>query len=247
MAIVVKTVNGYGPYEYRVTYEDGKHHWEYIGRAGEADKSSSTKAEQSETVDANDDDSIVIEDVRTYSDGSPQIFRDELAEELGIDPDEITSIKSVTGEGKEEFSWVDGDSIINGRYEVYVDSNLTERVRVRKDGSGAELTTHDTRRALTSGLPRTSWREAGFDSDYEQMVGTEVEMQLDSGEIVTKELVTPDDSESSEQTVGLGRSGYTAIVDDGSIKWTDSKPVYAKNGILLDVDKTDVESIEITD
>ena len=61
-------------------------------------------------MDANDD-SIVIEDVRTYSDDSPQIFRDELAEELGIDPDEITSIKSVTGEWKEEFNWVNGDNI----------------------------------------------------------------------------------------------------------------------------------------
>jgi len=46
MAIITKTVNGYGPYKYRVTYEDGKHHWGYIGRAGESDKSSSTKAEQ---------------------------------------------------------------------------------------------------------------------------------------------------------------------------------------------------------
>lgn len=100
MAIVTKTVNGYGPYEYRVTYENGKHHWEYIGRAGESDKSMSADSEQSEPMDS--DSNPVIEDVRTYSDGSPQVFVDELAEELGIDPDEITSIKSVTGEGKDE-------------------------------------------------------------------------------------------------------------------------------------------------
>lgn len=245
MAIVTKTVNGYGPYEYRVTYENGKHHWEYLGRAGEVDKSTSVDSEQSEPMDS--DGNIVIEDVRTYSDGSPQVFVDELADELGIDPDEITSIKSVTGEGKEEFEWVNGDSITNGQYEVYVDSELAERVRVRKDGADAKLTTHDTRQSLTRGVPRTSWRESGFDQDYGQMVGMEVEMQLESGETITKELVTPDESDSSEGSAGLGQSGYTALVEDGSIKWTDSGPVYAKTGIMFDVDQTPIESIKVKD
>lgn len=31
--IVVKTVNGYGPYAYRVTKHKGKQTWKYLGRA----------------------------------------------------------------------------------------------------------------------------------------------------------------------------------------------------------------------
>lgn len=31
--IVVKTVNGYGPYAYRVTKRKGKQTWKYLGRA----------------------------------------------------------------------------------------------------------------------------------------------------------------------------------------------------------------------
>lgn len=37
--IVYKRVNGYGPYAYRVTYEGGKHHWEYLGKTGTVDAS----------------------------------------------------------------------------------------------------------------------------------------------------------------------------------------------------------------
>ncbi|WP_143095812.1 hypothetical protein [Natronobacterium haloterrestre] len=36
-SIQTKTINGAGPYAYRVTYEGGSHHWEYLGKAGEVD------------------------------------------------------------------------------------------------------------------------------------------------------------------------------------------------------------------
>ncbi|WP_336357885.1 hypothetical protein [Haloarcula sp. CGMCC 1.6347] len=244
MAIVTKTINGYGPYQYRVTYENGKHHWEYIGPVGGEDSSSTADVDQEDESNTNDE-GLAIEDVGTYSDGSPQVLIDELADELGIDPGEITSIKSVSGEGKDEFDWVSGESVTNGQYEVYVDSELAERVKVEKDGTDAKLTTHDSRRSLTEGLPRTSWRTSGFDTDYSEMVGKEVEMELESGETVSKELVLHDDSESSESSIGLKESGYTALVDDGSIQWTSDGPVYAKQGIMFDSEKTPVESITV--
>jgi len=56
-------VNGYGPYKYRVTYEDGEHHWEYIGPVGDDDggnQDTSVDSENRANVDVPDyvDDSI---------------------------------------------------------------------------------------------------------------------------------------------------------------------------------------------
>lgn len=36
-SIQTKTINGYGPYRYRVTSDDGDQHWEYLGKADEVD------------------------------------------------------------------------------------------------------------------------------------------------------------------------------------------------------------------
>ena len=173
MAIITKMVNGYGPYKYRVTYEDGEHHWEYIEPVGSSESESKQEITQADKENEVTED-LVIENVNTYPNGDPQLAVDDVAHELGIDPDNITSIKSVKGEGQEEFDWVNRDSITNGQYKVYVDSELAERVRVRKDGSNAKLTRHDSRRSLTEGLPRTSWCDSGFSTDYDEMVGEQV-------------------------------------------------------------------------
>lgn len=34
MVIIEKTINGNGPYQYHVTYKDGRHHWVYLGKPG---------------------------------------------------------------------------------------------------------------------------------------------------------------------------------------------------------------------
>ncbi|WP_049923896.1 hypothetical protein [Halopiger djelfimassiliensis] len=36
-SIQTKRINGAGPYAYRVTYDGGEHHWEYLGPAGDVD------------------------------------------------------------------------------------------------------------------------------------------------------------------------------------------------------------------
>ncbi len=36
-SIQTKTINGYGPYSYRVAYDGDEQHWEYLGKAGEVD------------------------------------------------------------------------------------------------------------------------------------------------------------------------------------------------------------------
>lgn len=55
MAIITKTVNGYGPYAYRVTYSNGKHNWEYLGKAGDngvaGDKQASSDSSRAESGD----------------------------------------------------------------------------------------------------------------------------------------------------------------------------------------------------
>lgn len=43
-------INGYGPYKYRVTYENGQHHWEYLGRV-DGDDGGSSDTEQEVTND----------------------------------------------------------------------------------------------------------------------------------------------------------------------------------------------------
>lgn len=55
MAIIKKKVNGHGPYLYKVTYENGQHHWTYLGRADGDDAltndDQNTSREDSQTVE----------------------------------------------------------------------------------------------------------------------------------------------------------------------------------------------------
>jgi|GEM_PF-5594932 len=72
MAIVTKTINGYGPYEYKVTYENGEHHWEYIGPAGEGSSDGDTTPDsnqnQTESAESISIPEYVDDDVREMID-----------------------------------------------------------------------------------------------------------------------------------------------------------------------------------
>lgn len=57
MAIIHKTINGYGPYAYRVTYEDGEHVWEYLGPVDDIDAAG-------EGQDGTENDNEVYEQVK---------------------------------------------------------------------------------------------------------------------------------------------------------------------------------------
>lgn len=45
MTIIKRTINGSGPYAYRVTYSEGRHHWEYLGPVGQVDPDDLTNEE----------------------------------------------------------------------------------------------------------------------------------------------------------------------------------------------------------
>ncbi|MDS0277363.1 hypothetical protein NDI85_06125 [Halomicroarcula sp. S1AR25-4] len=34
--IIHEKIEGHGPYAYRVTYSDGQHHWEYLGKVDDS-------------------------------------------------------------------------------------------------------------------------------------------------------------------------------------------------------------------
>lgn len=66
MTIITKYVNGYGPYKYRVTYEDGEHVWEYLGPAEGSDSDGGevvTDDDQEGTVTPEDIEDLSPEEI----------------------------------------------------------------------------------------------------------------------------------------------------------------------------------------
>lgn len=80
MTIIKKKVNGHGPYLYRVTYSDGQHHWEYLGRADGGDSSDDG---QDDTSDDEQTDTMTPEDIEDLSPEEIEELKKEwTAEEL---------------------------------------------------------------------------------------------------------------------------------------------------------------------
>lgn len=71
-------VNGYGPYAYRVTYEDGEHHWEYLGPVDGGDAGSDDG--QDDTSKSEDEDVKMMNPVE-----NPAERMEQLLDEKGID------------------------------------------------------------------------------------------------------------------------------------------------------------------
>ena len=55
-------INGYGPYRYRVTYENGEHHWEYLGPVEDGSDDG-----QDVTNDGKQDHTVTREDIEDLS------------------------------------------------------------------------------------------------------------------------------------------------------------------------------------
>lgn len=86
MAIITKTINGYGPYRYRVTYEDGEHHWEYLGPTGDSDGASDDG--QDVTNDDQQDDIEMEYDADYFHPETETLIGSDQKE---VDMDEIVS------------------------------------------------------------------------------------------------------------------------------------------------------------
>lgn len=56
MAIIHKTINGHGPYAYRVTYSNGSHEWEYLGPVDDNGGDNSNENNINDTSEENSDD-----------------------------------------------------------------------------------------------------------------------------------------------------------------------------------------------
>lgn len=73
-------INGHGPYRYRVTYENGEHHWEYLGPVDEG-----SGGDESVTNDDGQADNMreEVNDMKTFLENIDNTHVD------GVDPDDV--------------------------------------------------------------------------------------------------------------------------------------------------------------
>lgn len=61
--IITKMVNGCGPYRYRVTYENGKHKWEYLGKV-ERKKTATSKSKSADLAKGKNDIALLKDQIK---------------------------------------------------------------------------------------------------------------------------------------------------------------------------------------
>jgi hypothetical protein len=259
MAIITKTIDGYGPYKYRVIYEDGEHHWEYIGPAGEAGDGEQEDSSASQTRT----DEV---DVPSYVDDSI----DELVEQFDsvefVEDDGVWRAKGVyegssTGDEFDEINaiitqWDTGAA----RVSVGVDDGPRGKVGKTWDSDTAE-----DLEVITNALNDVGSGDATVSLEYDE---PQFHYELDNGDVADVKIQGRQSPEAQVSSDWMGRTAgnltshaevksfltakenYVEYGDDDSIVAVTKKDTrYGdKVGVVSPFDaKDDIKSLDFDD
>jgi len=214
-----------------------------------------TETNEQSGSDELDSNKEQIEITEPYQTGNGPLFTKEetLARKLGVDPDGISSIKEIYGDGSDQFDWVNNGSLYEGKvYQVYVESDLYTSLSVHNQDGELVLQKEPDNRELKKNTPGASWQKSGLKKKHDEMVGSRIKLTLNDGTEVEKEITTGE--KNGTETYGflgrhLNKGDYRVAVEDGYIRWTKQGIVYISGGggiFEIDEVKTEkeVESVE---